>query len=285
MKILITGENSFIGNAFERHVSRCADIETEKISLRDGAWKKRDLSGYDAVLHVAGIAHVPYTDAMDEKYMAVNRDLTLEFARAAKKAGVKHFVFLSSSIIYGQAAEAGKTRVVTPETGPSPENAYGLSKLEAEKGLFAMEGDGFTVAAVRTPTVYGRGCKGAYSTLSKHAGKLFMFPSACGRRSMIYAGNLAEFLRIIFLEGRGGVFFPQDGEYAGTDDIVGAIRAARGKKTVITGIFNPLIALIGKTNAARKIFGGLVYEKSMSDIGTDYRLYTLETGVKETEED
>lgn len=284
MKILITGENSFIGNAFAEHVSHDPDINVSKISLKGGAWKSADLSGYDCVVHVAGIAHVPYTDAMDEKYMAVNRDLTLEFARAAKKAGIGHFIFLSSSIVYGQAAPGGKTRYITRDTAPAPENAYGLSKLEAENGLFAMAGEDFIAAAIRTPTVYGKGCRGAYSSLSKRASLFPIFPGCCGKRSVIYSENLAEFIKIIALEKRGGIFFPQDGKYAGTDDIVRAIRAARGKGTRITRIFDPFIAIIAKTGAARKIFGGMAYETNMSDIGRNYRLFTLEEGVKRTEE-
>lgn len=284
MKILITGAGSFIGNSARAHFEKCGGFEVSMISLRGDAWKDADISGYDCVIHCAGIAHVPYSDAMDEKYMAVNRDLTLKFAKKAKEAGIGHFIFLSSMIVYGQAEKAGRTRIVTRETAPSPENAYGLSKLEAENGLFAMADENFAVAAIRIPTVYGRGCKGAYSTLSRHGNKLFMFPQCAGMRSVIYVENLAEFLRRVILEKGSGIFWPQDRDYVSTADFVREIRAARGKKTIITGIFAPFIALVSGMGPARKIFGGIVYEKDMSEYGWDYRLFSLSEAVRRTEE-
>ena len=284
MKILITGAGSFIGNAARAHFEKCGGFEAHMISLRGDDWKKADISGYDCALHCAGIAHVPYTDAMDEKYMAVNRDLTLEFAKKAKESGIGHFVFLSSMIVYGQAERAGRTRIVTRETEPTPENAYGLSKLEAENGLFAMADENFRVAAIRVPTVYGKGCKGAYSTLSRHGDKLAVFPKCPGVRSVIYVENLAEFLRRVILERGSGIFWPQDRDYVSTADFVREIRAARGKKTIITGIFAPFIALVSGLGPMRKIFGGIAYEKSMSECGWDYRLCTLSQAVRRTEE-
>lgn len=280
MKVLITGVNSFIGNA----LMSSGGFEYSSISLRGDAWRDADISGFDACVHVAGIAHVPYTNSMDEKYMAVNRDLTLEFAKKAKESGIKHFVFMSSMIVYGQAAEGGKTRIITPDTMPSPENAYGLSKLEAENGLSELADSDFTVACLRVPTVYGRGCKGAYSALSRHGDKLIMFPKCSGMRSVIYIENLIEFIKHIIADRAGGIFFPQDGEYVSTSDFVREIRAARGKRTFISGIFAPVIRLTAKTNAGRKIFGGIVYEKGMSEYPKDYRKFALKEAVRRTEE-
>ena len=283
--ILITGTNSFIGNALENHLAKFpGDYHVKKISLRDSSWKKTDLSLYDCVVHVSGIAHVPYTDAMAEKYMAVNRDLTLEFAAAAKSAGVGHFIFMSSMIVYGPAAPGGRTRVIGPETPPAPENAYGRSKLEAENGLFAMADDSFAVAALRAPTVYGKGCRGAYSAISRRAGLLPVFPRCRGLRSAVYIENLAEFIRLVADDRADGIFFPQDAEYIATHDFVREIRAARGKKTLVTGALSPVIALIANTGWARRVFGGIVYEKGMSEYPRNYRLRTFSEAVRITEE-
>jgi nucleoside-diphosphate-sugar epimerase len=285
-KILITGVNSFVGNALESHLARFpGKYCVKKISLRDDKWKNHDLGAYDCIVHVSGIAHVPYTDSMAEKYMAVNRDLTLEFARAAKNAGARHFIFLSSMIVYGPAAPAGSTRVISPDTPPAPENAYGQSKLEAETGLFAMADEGFAVSALRVPTVYGRGCRGAYASIAKMARLLRLFPHCRGRRSVIYIENLSEAIRLIADERAGGIFFPQDSEYATTADFVREIRAAHGKKTHITNIFAPFIMLLAETGPARKIFGGIVYEMDMSRHPDNYRLFAFKEAVKRTEED
>ena len=284
-KVLITGAKSFIGNALEANLARHdGQYAVEKLSLRGDSWRKRDISGYDCVVHMPGIAHVPYKSAMDENYMAVNRDLTLEFARMAKAAGIGHFIFMSSMIVYGSSAPAGRTRVINPDTPPSPQNAYGLSKLEAETGLFAMADESFAVAALRAPPVYGAGCRGSYRTISNMADKLALFPAGAGARSAIYIENLAEFIRLIIDDRADGIFWPQDADYVATDMFVREIRAARGKNTRLTRIFAPAIALVANTQAARKIFGGIVYEKAMSDYTRNYRLFSFSEAIRRTEE-
>src|SRR5699024_8837132 len=93
------------------------------------------------VLHVAGIAHVSTDESMKDLYYEVNRDLTIELAQVAKQAGVQQFIFLSSIIIYGDSKE-GKV-VIDKYTKPNPNNFYGQSKLEAEKGIIPLESDDF----------------------------------------------------------------------------------------------------------------------------------------------
>ncbi|MBO1913025.1 NAD-dependent epimerase/dehydratase family protein, partial [Microvirga sp. 3-52] len=96
-QILITGENSYVGNAFDTWLSNNPDLYSiDKVSMRDRSWKKKDFSPYDVVVHVAGIAHVSTDPDMEEKYYRVNRDLTIEVAEKAKADGVKQFIFLSS---------------------------------------------------------------------------------------------------------------------------------------------------------------------------------------------
>lgn len=56
-RILITGKNSYIGNAFRDYMERFPEYQVDTVSVRDGAWKEMDFSGYDSVFHVAGIAH------------------------------------------------------------------------------------------------------------------------------------------------------------------------------------------------------------------------------------
>ncbi|MGI6238593.1 MAG: NAD-dependent epimerase/dehydratase family protein, partial [Christensenellales bacterium] len=177
-RILVTGKSSFIGRAFQ---ARCADFpdryRVDAISLRGSAWRAADFSGYDAVVHAAGIAHVRARDAMEGAYMAVNRDLAVDVAQKAKAAGVSQFLFLSSMLVYGSPAPAGKSRVIDARTAPAPENAYARSKLFAEEGIRALEGDGFRAAILRPPMVYGKGCRGNYQTLAIWARRLPLFPN------------------------------------------------------------------------------------------------------------
>lgn len=265
--ILVTGKSSFIAGHFARHMEKYSgEYSVELVSVRGDSWKNIDFSKYDAVIHAAGIAHVGYKDEMRDEYMKVNRDLTLDIARAAKAAGVKQFVFLSSIIIYGPAAKAGQTRYISATTKPAPENAYGESKLLAENGLKSLSDGDFSVAILRLPMVYGDGCKGNYATLSKYADLLPIFPALCGYRSAVSVENLAEKLRICIKKQLSGTFFPQDAEYATTPGMLKAIRAARGKKTCTTGLFNWAIRIFANIGPVRRIFGGIAYNKDLPDV-------------------
>src|SRR5690606_9770610 len=117
----------------------------------------KDLSSYDSVLHVAGIAHVSADPKMEEQYYKVNRDLTIEVANYAKRNGVKQFIFMSSIIVYGDS-NSDKT-VINENTAPKPSNFYGNSKLQAEEGIKLLESKDFKVAVIRPPMIYGKNSK------------------------------------------------------------------------------------------------------------------------------
>ena len=58
-RILITGANSYIGASVEKYLSQWPeDYRVDTIDLVDGSWREKDFSGYDSVIHVAGIAHI-----------------------------------------------------------------------------------------------------------------------------------------------------------------------------------------------------------------------------------
>lgn len=281
MRILVTGKSSFIGNCFAKHVSAFGDkYQVDMLSVRGDEWKNIDFSVYDCIVHAAGKAHVGYKDEEAAEYMAVNRDLTAAVAEKAKAEGVRQFIFLSSIIIYGAAAKAGSTRVITKDTAPDPENAYGRSKLEAEDALRRLADEDFAVAILRLPMVYGMGSKGNFSLLRKYARFLPVFPALCGRRSAIYVENLVEFIRIVSDERLSGDLYPTDAKPVTTPAMLRAIRAAQGKKTLLMNIFNPFVRLMGGMSIARRIFGGIEYDASLTSNITEYRLYTLEQGVE-----
>lgn len=266
-RVLVTGKSSFIAGHFARYMEAFADgYSVELVSVRGEGWKDIDLSRYDCIIHAAGIAHVGYRDDMRDEYMKVNRDLTLDIARAAKAAAVKQFIFLSSIIIYGPAAKAGRTRYISAATPPAPENAYGESKLLAENGLREMEGDGFSAAILRLPMVYGDGCRGNYAILKKYARLLPVFPALCGFRSAVAVENLCEKLRLCIEKRLSGTFFIQDPDYITTPGMLKSIRSAMGKSTCITPVFNWAIRLFADIGPVKRIFGGIAYEKDLPDI-------------------
>lgn len=92
-RILITGENSYIGTSFKTWIEQYKEYyQIETISVRDSTWKDVDFSVYDVLIHLAAIVHVKETN--EELYYKVNRDLAIRIAEKAKKEHVQHFIFL-----------------------------------------------------------------------------------------------------------------------------------------------------------------------------------------------
>ena len=288
-KILITGANSFIGISFEtylrEHFAGAYTVDT--VDMIDGSWREKDFSGYDSVFHVAGIAHSDSGKISDEKaklYYAVNTDLTVETAKKAKADGAKQFVFMSSAIVYGESAPIGKNRVITKDTPTSPENFYGDSKVQAEKGIRPLNDDSFKVVILRPPMIYGKGSKGNYPLLAKLALKTPIFPAVKNQRSMLYVGNLCEFVRLMVENEESGTFWPQNAEYSNTGEMVRMIAAAHGKKLTLVKGFGWALKLMSLlTGLVNKAFGSLCYEKELSEYKENYRIKSLKDSIEETE--
>ena len=288
-KILITGANSYIGVSFETYLKQLdGEYTVDTVDMIDGTWREKSFAGYDAVFHVAGIAHSDNGKISEEKeklYYAVNTDLTVETAKKAKADGVKQFIFMSSAIVYGESASIGKEKLITKDTPVSPANCYGDSKVQAENGILPLNGDGFKVVVLRPPMIYGKGSKGNYPTLVKMALKMPLFPYVKNQRSMLYIGNLCEFIRLMIDNEEQGIFWPQNGEYSNTSELVKMIAAAHGKKRPLVKGFGWALKLashmIGLIN---KAFGNLCYDMSISEYKENYRVATLEESIRLTEE-
>ena len=101
-KVLVTGANSYIGTSFDNWIKENAPhIQVDTVDMIGESWKTADFSSYDAVFHVAGIAHADVGKVTEEQkllYYRVNAGLTEECARKAKAEGVKQFVFMRISV-------------------------------------------------------------------------------------------------------------------------------------------------------------------------------------------
>ena len=284
INVLITGASGFIAGAIAARLAEFPDrYRVGMVSLRGDDWRREGFAGWDCVVHTAGIAHVSYDPADAAAYFGVNRDLTLAAAERARADGVRHFVFLSSMIVYGDAPPAGERRVIGPDTPPAPVNAYGQSKLEAEEGLRAMAGDGFRVAVLRPPMVYGRGCRGNYNALRKLALASPVFPAFENRRSALYVENLAECVRLIIDGALDGLFTPHDGQIVSTARIAQEIARAHGKKLRLLRALNPAVRLLGRRGTARRAFGDMAYESGMGASPEGYRRFDFSASVRRTE--
>lgn len=288
-RILITGANSYVGTSFEKYIKENYpnDYQVDTIDMIDGSWRKKSFVGYDAVYHVAGIAHSDSGKITKEKeklYRAVNTDLTIETAKKAKAEEVKQFIFMSSAIVYGDSASIGKEKIITKNTPVNPANCYGDSKLQAEIGLRKLESDGFKVVILRPPMIYGKGSKGNFPILEKMALKLPIFPKVENKRSMLYIGNLVEFVRLMIENKESGIFWPQNAGYSNTSEVVKMIAETNGKNIVLISGFDWVLRFLGLfTGLVDKAFGNLAYDQSISKYKEEYRRYGLRESIKEME--
>ena len=279
-RILITGTNSYTGNALNAYLSQWPDrYEAHTISLRSEAWKSENFSGFDSVFHVAGIAHDSTKNSDREAYYAVNSQLAYDTARKAMNDGVKQFIFMSSSIVYGS-----HSGLITRSTPVNPSSYYGESKVKAEEMLRGLETENFRVCILRCPMIYGRNCKGNYILLSKIACALPAFPYVKNYRSMLYVKNMAEFVRLIVDDNSHGLFWPQNGVYTNTSELVKMIAGVHGHKIKLIRKLERIIRFMSRFSVkVRKAFGSLAYDMSMSEYIHDYRAYTLYDSIMETE--
>ena len=287
-KILITGANSYIGTSFEKYMSDFgSEYAVDTVDMIDGSWRDMSFAGYDAVFHVAGIAHSDNGKIDDEKaklYYSVNTDLTVETAKKAKADGVSQFIFMSSAIVYGNSAPIGKTKVITKDTPTAPANCYGDSKVQAERGIEPLSDENFKVVILRPPMIYGKGSKGNYPLLSKMAKKLPIFPYVSNQRSMLYVENLCAFIKLMIDNSESGIFWPQNAEYTNTSELVKHIAEANGKRVrLIKGFGWALKLLSHLTGLVNKAFGSLTYDMALSEYKENYRECDLKTSIERTE--
>lgn len=275
-RILITGVNSYVGNSLAKWLGKNPhEYLIDMISLKDDNWREKNFFVYDVIVHVAGIAHQKETKENAHLYYEVNRDLAYEVAKKAKAESVGQLIFLSSMSVYG--LDSG---VIDENTPLNPKSNYGKSKLEAEEMINTLVDNRFRVAIVRPPMIYGKGCKGNYTRLAKLALKTPVFPDIENKRSMIFIDNLSAFLRCVIDNCSRGLLYPQNSEYVKTSIMVELIANTHGRKIWVTKLFNPLLNILKNRGTVKKVFGNLVYEKSLSE-NNNFQCITL-IGLEES---
>lgn len=291
-RILITGAGSYVGESVRRYILERGDYQIDAVdtvgpSPRPGQapyWKDVDLSQYDVVYHVAGIAHVNADPSMEALYYKVNRDLTIEVARAAKAAGVRQFIFMSSQIVFHESRSL-KTEVLTAATVENPNGFYGDSKLQAELGIKPLADKDFKVCILRPCMVYGPNAKGNFPRLARLGAKVPVFPAWHNRRSMLYIDNLAEFVRQCVDRELEGTFYPQNRELADTVEIIRFFAGAAGHKVWITRLLNPFVWLGSFVlQPVNKMFATYYYDPQMSQYDFDYQLVSFDESLKRVAE-
>jgi UDP-glucose 4-epimerase len=221
------------------------------------------LADVDAVIHSAGIAHT-MSGLPEDDYRVLNTEATIALARAAQRAGAKRFVFLSSI-----RAQCGATaeRVLTEELAPQPTDAYGRSKLAAERGLSELALDW---VALRLVLVYGPGVKGNMAELVRFARTPYPLPlGALGaRRSLLSLDNLVAAVDAV-LGAPGPLrrpFIAADPEALTIPEMIAAVRRGLGRRPGLVPVPPALLEValraLGRSEVYQRLAGSLVADAS-----------------------
>jgi nucleoside-diphosphate-sugar epimerase len=198
------------------------------------------------------------------EFRKVNVEGTLNLARQAAAAGVKRFIFISSIKVNGEATLPGKS--FSAEDVPVPVDAYGVSKLEAEQGLYELaESTGMEVVIIRPVLVYGPGVKANFLSMMRWLSRGIPLPLGAihNRRSLVALGNLISLIVLCIDHPRAAnqTFLVSDGEDVSTTDLLRKLACALGKPARLLPVpgwlLQGIAALLGRRSLSQRLFGSL----------------------------
>lgn len=231
MKILVTGVGGFIGGSVCRKF-RLENFEFYSIGRAPFPFNENNhfiiddyallpdfsqaLIGIDCIIHCAGLAH-SHIDSSEETldlYRSINVEPTIRLAKEAVKHGVSRFIYLSSIKVNGEST--GINNKFKSSDFPNPQDAYGISKFEAELALQEISAtSGLQVVIIRPTLVYGPCVKGNFARLLKliNLGIPLPFGSLINSRAMVSIDNLIDLIVVCIEHPRapGKVFLASDG--------------------------------------------------------------------------
>lgn len=306
-KVLVSGATGFVGAALVKQLLASPEIQVwggirksgKKLPVgamplhigRLGASACCELPmGISVLVHCAARAHVMDEHSPDPlaEFRKVNVDGTLNLARQAAEAGVKRFIFISSIKVNGEGTELGKP--YTANDAPAPIDPYGISKLEAEQGLFALASAApMEVVIIRPPLVYGPGVKGNFANMIKLVEKGLPLPLGAihNKRSLVGIDNLVDLIIccIDHPAAANQVFLAGDGEDLSTTELLRGVGKAMGKPArlipVSAGLLQFGATLLGKKAMAQRLLGSLQVDinKTCELLGWKPP-YTVEEGLR-----
>jgi UDP-glucose 4-epimerase len=279
-KILVTGANGFIGRslckylaandlvvvaAVRHHTGASEESRNIQIVETGAAYSAADwanlLPGCDAVVHLAGRAHIMADKAHDPlaAYREVNVEMTKDLAEAAATAGVKRFVYLSSIKVSGEKTAGEPLR---EDRRPRLTDPYSVSKFEAENSLREIcQRTAMEYVIIRPPLVYGPGVRANFAKLLRLVGWKIPLPLAAidNARSMVGIDNLVNFISRCLDQpnASGEIFNVSDDEDISTPDLLGRIGVALGIPARLFSLPPPFLKAVFLVLGQKKAFARL----------------------------
>lgn len=252
----------------------------------------------NTVIHCAARVHIMDDDAEDplSAFREVNVEGAVNLARQAALAGVKRFIFLSSIKVNGEFSDAkvaGKYQAFTLFDKPAPEDAYGISKLEAEEALKKICAEtGMEYLIIRPPLVYGPGVKANFFSMLKWVSRGVPLPLGGikgNKRSLVFVDNLVDLIKtcIEHPAAANQTFLVADDDDVSTRELLVRVAAALGLKSRLLNIPPSWLGLAGKLLGKKDIEQRLCASLQVDIAHTKSTLnwtppYSMEEGLKQT---
>jgi nucleoside-diphosphate-sugar epimerase len=226
------------------------------------------LRDVDAVVHIAGLAHVLKPAGSDAaEFLRVNAEGGRRLAQAAAAAGVRRLLLMSSVSVYGRPT----AQPITESHPTRPDSPYAVSKLEGERRVrAALAGTPTELVVLRPPGVYGPGNPGNFLRLMRWIDAGYPLPLAAlrNRRSFICVGNLAAAVLACLREPQaaGRTYNVTDGPAVSVPDLVRGLAVALDRPVRMwpcpAVLLRLAAGLLGRREDAERIIGSLEVDAS-----------------------